>query len=170
MEKSFYNEIAKLKKLIRKGWIYREVPDRLESDAEHTFSMLLMGIEIMSKNHLNLDELKVLKMIVFHELCEIDAGDVTPMEKMPPEVKFEREYACIKRRAKDYEMPEIEDIWLEFEKGQTKEAKFVKKLDKYDAVCQSKIYAEEYDMEKLFEEFRDSVPEIYDELNDLRNL
>lgn len=169
MDKSFYNEIAKLKKIIRKGWIYRKVPDRLESDAEHTFSMLMLGLEIMSKNDLKLDELKVLKMIAYHELCEIDAGDVTPMDKVPASVKFDREYACIQRLAKEYEMPEIEDIWLEFEKGQTREARFVKKLDKYDAMCQSEIYAKEFDKQDLFEEFRDSLPDVYEEFTDLRN-
>lgn len=50
-------------------------------------------------------------------------------------------------------MPEIFNLWVEFEKGDTKEAQIVKKIDKLDAVMQSKIYSEENNNEKLFDEF-----------------
>lgn len=164
---TFYEEIYKLKTIIRKGWQMRNVAGRVESDAEHTFSMLILGLEIMSKNNLQLDELKVLKMIAFHELCEIDAGDITPYDKVLKEEKFNKEYACIKRLAKEYNLPEIESIWLEFEKSETKEAKFVKKLDKYDAVLQSKIYAEKQNKPELYQEFKDFSKAVCDDMKKL---
>lgn len=164
-----YDEIFKLKNLIRKGWRVRELEGRLESDAEHTFSMLILGLELMSKNDLKLDKLKVVKMIAYHELCEIDAGDHTPFDKITKQEKFEKEYACVCRLAKEYNMPEIESIWLEFEKGESEESKFVKRLDKYDAIKQAKVYAEKQDKPELYEEFKTHSQEIYDYMKKLDN-
>jgi len=143
-----YEEIYKLKNLLRKGWIIRNISDkqtgRVESDAEHTFSMAILALEIMSKEKLNLDELKVLKMTMYHELCEIDAGDHVPQEVIKQEINKEEKYniekACAERISRECNMPEILTLWLEFEEGKTREAKFVKAIDKLDAVMQSKIY------------------------------
>ena len=48
-----YEEIFKLKTVLRKGWLMRGAADkesgRVESDAEHTFSMALLALEIMAK-------------------------------------------------------------------------------------------------------------------------
>ena len=44
-----------------------------------------------------------------------------------------------KRLSATYNMPEIEELWLEFERCETKEARFVKKIDRYDAIMQAKI-------------------------------
>ena len=141
MDKDFYSEIFKIKNIVRSGWKQRKISGRLESDAEHTCSMLLLALDIMAKNDLGLDELKVLKLIAYHELCEIDAGDFTPRDNISKQEKFDKEYACIQRLAKEYDLPEVEQIWLEFEKGESKEAQFAKYIDKYDAVLQSKIYS-----------------------------
>lgn len=152
---NFYSEIYKLKTLKRKGWIVREVCDnnRIESDAEHTFSMIMLALEIIHKENLQLNTEKVLKMIAYHELCEIDYGDHTPLDNITKQEKFENEYACIKRLSQNYNLPEIEQLWLEFEQNQTPEAKFVKTIDKLDAVMQSKIYSEKCNKPQLFEEF-----------------
>ena len=134
-----FDEVFKLKNLLRRGWILREIPNRTESDAEHCYSMIMLALEMMSKNDLKLDQLKVLKMIAYHELGEIDAGDFTPVDQITKEEKYKKEYDCVKRISQEYEMPEILDIWLEFEECKTAEAKFVKRLDKFDAVLQSKM-------------------------------
>ena len=140
-----FKEIYKLKNLCRKGWIVRDVSDpntkRVESDAEHTFSMAVLACEIMEREHLKLDEAKVLKMILFHELGEIDVGDVTPIDHVPLEQKYCEEHKCICRLSNLSSMPEIESLWLEFEENSSPEARFVKALDKLDCILQSKIYA-----------------------------
>lgn len=140
---TFYEEIAKLKTTLRKGWLMRNVGEfaRVESDAEHTFSMMMLALEIMSKEKTNLDQLKVLKMIAYHELGEIDFGDITPFDNVPKEEKHKKELACVERLASEYNMPEIKELWLEYEENSTPEAKFVKEIDKYDAVMQSKVYS-----------------------------
>ena len=54
----FYEEITKLKEVLRSGWILRGVDKggRVESDAEHTFSMCLLAMEIIKRRNLKLDE------------------------------------------------------------------------------------------------------------------
>ncbi len=166
---TFYDEIAKLKNILRKGWLERDVGGkcgRVESDAEHTFSMLMLALEIINKKKLNLNQEKVLKMIAYHELCEIDYGDHTPAEKISHEEKYKNELKCVTRLARQYKMPEILKIWKEFEENKTPEARFVKKIDKLDAIMQSKVYAEKGNMPGLFNEFRGNKQEIFDEFED----
>ena len=148
----FYEEIYKMKTILRKGWLRRKVSDtkanRVESDAE-----------IMTKKNLKLDQLKVLKMALVHDLCEIDAGDSTPFDNITPEQKHNLELKCMKRLSVESQMPEILDLWKEFEENKTPEAIFVKKVDKLDAILQSKVYSEIMnDNNKLFDEYFDYEP------------
>ena len=159
-----FDEVFKMKNLLRRGWLLREIPNRTESDAEHCYSMIMLALEIMSKNNLKLDQLTVLKMIAYHESGEIDAGDTTPVDKVSKQEKFDKEFACVKRIAEEYEMPEILELWLEFEENITPEAQFVKKLDKFDCVLLSKVYSEIYNRPELFEEFKNNGKDYYSEM------
>lgn len=169
----FYEEIFKLKTLLRKGWLDRKVCDnvtkRVESDAEHTFSMALLALYIIKHKQLKLDESKVLKMILYHELCEIDTGDITPFDNVSKEQKYLEELKAVERISKNYNMPEILEIWKEFEEEKTQEAKFVKQMDKLDAVMQSKIYSNETNNNYLFNEFYNFSKEKIKEYSDLLN-
>ena len=148
-----YREIFKLKKLERTGWKLSNIKGRTESDAEHTFSTIMLALEIMNKCENNLDQLKVLKMIAYHEIGEIDVGDITLIDTEKRKHKYEDEKKCIQRIALKAQMPEIYDLWIEFEENKTDEARFVKLLDRYDGVLQAKIYSEEDNRPELFEEF-----------------
>ena len=169
---TFFEEIIKLKYILRKGWLICGVGEqdnksvRIESDAEHTYSMALLALEIMNKKHLNLDQAKVLKMIVYHELCEIDYGDHVPMEQIPKEVKYQNEKKAISRITTEHQMPEIVELWEEFEANKTPEAVFVKKIDKLDALLQSKYYSELLNKPEIYESFIVNNRAVYDEFID----
>ena len=163
-----FDEVFKMKNLLRRGWLQREVPNRTESDAEHCYSMIMLALEIMSKNDLKLDQLKVIKMIAYHELGEIDTGDITPVDMVDRSIKYEKELIGVKRISEQYEMPEILELWKEFEANTTPEAQFVKKLDKFDCVLQSKVYSEQYDMPELFEEFKSNGKDYYNDMKKLK--
>lgn len=165
---TLYEEVYKLKKLLRRGWLLRNVNGRTESDAEHCYSMMMLALELMNKNNLQLDQLKVVKMIAYHDLGEIDVGDYTPVDDVTAEEKHKKEHVAIKRIAEAYNMPEIEELWLEFEENKTAEAQFVKHVDKYDAILQSKIYAEENNNPALFEEFKQNAIKIYEDMIKLK--
>lgn len=167
-----YSEIYKLKNLLRKGWLIRNVGDvstgRVESDAEHTFSMAMLAMEIMfkSKKYDNLDKCKVYEMILVHELCEIDAGDHTPFDTISKQEKYKLELACMKRLSKECKMPKLLKLWQEFEENKSAEAQFVKKIDRLDAIMQAKIYSEQLSNKSVFYEFKEFCEEIYEELKD----
>ena len=161
----FYEEITKLKEVLRSGWSLRGVDKegRVESDAEHTFSMCLLAMEIIKRRNLKLDEAKVYKLILCHELGEIDVGDITPFDNVSKDEKKIKEMACIERIATISNMPEIKDLAQEYVDRQTEEAKFVKIIDKLDSVLQAKVYAKKYDREDIYEEFYNSS---YDMIKD----
>ncbi|MBR2909173.1 MAG: HD domain-containing protein [Clostridia bacterium] len=150
----FYEEISKLKDVLRRGWILRGLGEnRVESDAEHTYSMCLLAMEIMSKRNLKLDQLKVYKLILCHELGEIDVGDITPVDGVSKAEKMVKESKCIERISKVANMPEIIELAREYEERQTEESKFVKIIDKLDCVLQAKLYAYKYDRQDIYQEF-----------------
>lgn len=149
-----YQEISKLKTLLRSGWVQRGVAvERLESVAEHCFSMGFLALVIAKKENQNLDMAKVFGMILAHEIGEIDSGDITPADNISIQQKFELEFNGAKRISNLLDDNHLLSLWLEFEQNQTPEAQFVKKIDKLDAVMQSKIYSNQISDPKLFTEF-----------------
>jgi putative hydrolase of HD superfamily len=72
---NFLIEIQKLKEFPRTGWILREVKNP-ETIAEHMFRVA-MANWILGKEA-NLNTKKLIEMSLFHDLCEVYAGDVTP--------------------------------------------------------------------------------------------
>ena len=88
------------------------------------------------------------------------------MDNIPKQEKYENERKCVKRLAEQYQMPEILDYWEEYVLDTTPEAKFVKKIDKLDAIMQSRIYAKTGNMPELFETFKNYYAEIYNEFED----
>lgn len=151
---NLYKEINNLKRLLRKGWVVRNAAkDRFESVAEHIFSCCVLALEIIHREKLDLDQEKVLKMLIYHEVGEIDVGDIIPMENVSLEDKHARELAGVTRVAKESGAEYIIDLWLEFEENATPEAQFVNKIDKLEAVLQAEIYSKENDNYDLAKEF-----------------
>lgn len=154
-----------MKNLIRRGWLLRDLSHpsgRVESDAEHTFSCCLLALEIMGKEKLTLNKEKVLRILLCHDLCEIDAGDCTPIDNVSPQEKHEKELACVERLSKQCDLEFIKDAWNEFEQQQTAEAKFAKAIDKLDGVLQCKIYCENGDSSAFEEFYQNALPYIKD--------
>lgn len=150
----FYEEIYKLKKLVRTGWIETvHGTNRLESDAEHCFSCCMLALKIMSEKNLNLNQEKVLKMLMFHELGEIDVGDIPANSGFPAQKKYEKEKRGVKRIAKKFNMPEMLELWEEFESFETPESRFCKMIDKLDTIMQASEYSMETQNAEIFEEF-----------------
>ena len=90
---SFYDEIMTLKNLVRTGWTIRfgENDFRLESDAEHVFSCAMLALKILKEEKLQFDTEKVLKMILYHEIGEIDVGDIPVIDIERRKNKYELE-------------------------------------------------------------------------------
>ena len=141
----FYMLATSLKDKIRTGWKTWNIDrQRIESVAEHIYGTCILAIAIDSEFDLNIDIYKVVMMLVLHEIEEVKIGDLTPFDKITAEEKrkigkqaVEEVLAPLTKGINYIELIE------EFEKLETKEAKFAKMCDKLEADIQAKIYCEE---------------------------
>lgn len=154
----YFKEINKLNTIIRTGWLNRNVPlERLESVSEHIFTMALVSLATIDKYQLKLDVEKVLKMILIHELGEIDVGDIALPTGNQIKEKYEGELKGVKRICSVLGEQWMLDLWLEFEEKNSAEASFVYKMDKLQAVMQARFYGELTNNPALFKEFYDNA-------------
>ncbi|MFI3241728.1 MAG: HD domain-containing protein [Alphaproteobacteria bacterium] len=142
--------LGDVKQLRRKGWIVRNV-ENPESDADHMYSMMMMAMLFTPKE---LNREKCLLLALVHDIGEIYAGDFTPFDDISLEDKAKREYLAAKRVSEELNNSEIYDLFDEFEKCETDEAKWVKMLDKLDCIVMSKYYdLKKMSPQNLFDEF-----------------
>lgn len=168
-----YFQINHLKHLLRQGWLRRGIPeDKCESVGDHSFAVALFAMMIAKKHFPQLDMVKVLKMSLVHDLGEIDGGDITPFDGIDKKEKHAIEEKGIRKMFEGFpEGGEYTDLWLEFEENRSKEAKFVKQIDKLEMAMQAAVYAKQYDkdLNEFIESARESVDdekliELLDEL------
>ena len=70
---SFIKEIDKLKYIQRKTSLFNST--RNENDAEHSWHLAMMALVMSEQSNEKVDLLKVIKMLLIHDIVEIDAGD-----------------------------------------------------------------------------------------------
>jgi len=155
--------LYKLKDINRRG----RVQKRNESSAEHTYSSIILA-EYFLKKEKNINAERAKKIILYHDLCEIYAGDTFTLDEKKREEKEKEEDKAIKKLLKEApkEMQkEIKSAWKEFREQKTREAKFAKAIDALDPVIQESDKPEDWikynfneqvmweKKGKLFEEF-----------------
>ncbi len=90
----------------------------------------LMAIILHKQSNQEIDLFKVIKMLLVHDLVEIDAGDTFAYDTNGHIDKFDREVNAAKRLFGMLPGNELMDLWLEFEAKDTNEAKFAASLDR----------------------------------------
>jgi len=135
-------QIFKLKNLYRQGWLKRDIPEiESESVADHSFGTAMTAWILAKQLKLELDMEKLLKMALVHEIGEIYAGDITPVDGISLDQKYELELQSAKKVFSTYpEGQEFINLWEEFEQAETPEAKFLKQIDKFEMGLQASIY------------------------------
>jgi putative hydrolase of HD superfamily len=127
----FILEMDKLKSIFRRSYVLGT--DRNENDAEHSWHLSIMAVVLSEYANSEIDVLQVLKMLLIHDIVEIDAGDTFCYDDKGATDKAEREQRAAGRifgmLSENQEM-EFRCLWEEFEKGQTPEAMFAKSLDR----------------------------------------
>jgi len=152
-------EVGILKRVIRTGWQKKGVADP-ESVAEHTFRTAILAM-ILAPQY-SLDQSKVLKMALVHDLGEAAIGDVIWEQGKvvigSKEEKHKDERQAINDMFADNpHFQEYVELWEEFEKQETAEAKFVKQLDKLEMVIQAFEYKKEGSNKESLQEFWDNA-------------
>lgn len=134
----FIVEIDKLKNILRQNLITDA--SRRENSAEHSWHLAMMAIVLAEYAPPEVDLLRVIKMLLVHDLVEIDAGDTFCYDAQGNEDKNLRELQAADRLfglLPPEQAPEIRGIWDEFEAQQTPEAQFATVLDRLQPFLQN---------------------------------
>ena len=111
----------------------RDPYPRRENDAEHSFSLALFTAVLAEYSNEPIDVLKTMKMVLVHDIVEIDAGDTYCYDATGNSTKEEREKAAADRifaLLPSEQEKEFRGLWEEFEAGETAEAKFSAAMDR----------------------------------------
>ena len=129
----FITEIDKLKRICRQNVVIGT--ERNENDAEHSWHLAAMAVLLSEYSaDQDIDLLKVVKMVLIHDLVEIDAGDTFCYDEKGYEDKEERETKAAERLFNilpSDQAREIRELWDEFEKLETAEARFAACMDRF---------------------------------------
>jgi putative hydrolase of HD superfamily len=127
----FLIEIDKLKKIERQNVV--SDLSRRENSAEHSWHLALLAIILAEHAAEPLDIFRVVKMLLAHDLVEIDAGDVFVHSAEELKRQVERERAAANRIFAMLPQDQADDLmacWREFEDCRSAEAKFAKSMDR----------------------------------------
>ena len=135
----FIVEIDKLKQVFRQTWLCDR--SRKENDAEHSWHLAVMALLLNEyANDPKLDLLKVMKMLLIHDIVEIDAGDVFFYDSAAAQEKRQREEQAAQRLFGLLPLDQatqLHDLWEEFEQQKTSEAQFAAALDRMHPMLQN---------------------------------
>lgn len=126
----FIKEIDKVKSIYRKSKTFSG--EKYENDAEHSWHICMMALILAPHSNEPIDVFKVIKMLLIHDIVEIDVGDTFLYAENREEV-FEKEKQAAERifgLLPEVQSKEFFDLWLEFEEKKTAEAKFAGSLDR----------------------------------------
>ena len=127
----FLIELDKLKSVLRRTILSHE--KRLENSGEHSWHVTVVALLFQEYANEAVDILKVMKMLLIHDVVEIDAGDVYIYDKQSNEGKVDRERQAAERifgLLPDDQRDELRALWEEFEAKQTMEAKYAGACDR----------------------------------------
>jgi len=129
----FIVEMDRLKEIFRQTVLTQS--RRAENDAEHSWHLCLCVITLAEHaNRPGMDILRVLKMVILHDLVEIDAGDTFAYDTVGMAGQHEREARAADRifgLLPDDQAIEFRALWDEFEERKTLEARFAAAVDRF---------------------------------------
>ena len=131
----FILEIDRSKEIIRQTYLSSGA--RKEDDAEHAWHLAIMAALLCEYASEPVDPAHVMKMVLIHDLVEIDAGDTYAYDPAGNATKQERELKAAERifsLLPQDQAAEYRALWDEFEAFETPEAKFANTLDKIQPV------------------------------------
>lgn len=132
---AFLTEALKLAEILRQTLL--PVSRRRENDAEHSWHLCLMVLVLAEHANTPVDALRVLRMLLIHDLVEIDAGDTYAYDTARMVGQHEREALAADRifgLLPEDQSRELRAAWDEFEARETPEAKFAAAMDRLQPV------------------------------------
>lgn len=127
----FILEVEKLKTVLRRTPLLDI--SRRENDAEHTWQLAMMAVILAEYADETIDLTRVLKMILIHDVVEIDAGDTFIYDSVAMQDQEEREKLAADRLfglLPEDQSTEFRAYWDEFEARTTADARFARAIDR----------------------------------------
>jgi len=136
----FLVEIDKAKGILRRSYLMDQ--SRRENDAEHSWHIALMALVLCEHAAESVEVARVVKMLLVHDLVEIDAGDIAVyhLDEENERKKAEQEQAAADRifgLLPAEQGAEFRALWEEFEARETPEARFARALDRLQPMLQN---------------------------------
>ncbi|MFV0527163.1 MAG: HD domain-containing protein [Lachnospiraceae bacterium] len=128
----FIVEIDKAKRIMRQT--YLSDGQNKENDAEHSWHMAIMALLLREYASEEVDVLRVIYMVLIHDIVEIDAGDTFAYDEKAMETKEARELAAADRifnLLPPEQASDLRVVWDEFEDNITPEAHYAHLLDDF---------------------------------------
>jgi putative hydrolase of HD superfamily len=128
---AFLLEADKLKGVLRRSYLIHG--ERRENSGEHSWHAALLTMILAEYSNRSIDVCKVIRMMLIHDLVEIDAGDTFIYDAAGNAAKAEREQAAAERvfgLLPDDQRDAVRQLWEEFELQRTPEAKFANAIDR----------------------------------------
>ncbi|GEM79468.1 HD domain-containing protein [Vibrio superstes] len=126
-------EIDQLKNVLRRTRV-KSAQGRLENSAEHSWHVATMAMLTQEHANAEVDIARVLKMLLLHDIVEIDAGDTFVYDAVASKEQEQKELLAADRLfgyLPQGQREELRAIWDEFEAATTDDAKFAKALDRF---------------------------------------
>jgi putative hydrolase of HD superfamily len=128
---AFLVEIDRLKHVLRRTSLIGG--ERRENTAEHSWHVAMIALVLAEYSNVPVDLQRVIKMLLVHDIVEIDAGDTFAFDVTGYLDKAERELVAAERifgLLPDDQECELRGLWEEFEAGETPEARFANMADR----------------------------------------
>ena len=146
----FFNIVADLKKIPRKGWKEKVGLRTPESVADHSYNTAVMAMVLSDLKEFDTE--KILRMALLHDMAESITGDFTPEEISKNDKRKLENHAMLEilsklptKLARNYTK-----IWNEYQDENSKESILVHEIDRLEMALQaSKYHSEGYPKEKL---------------------
>ena len=128
---AFLLEIDKAKSIYRRTYVSGE--ERLENDGEHMWHLALFVLVLAEHADPPIDAVHAMKLVLLHDIVEIDAGDAFIYD---PAARAEKEAAEVKAADRIYALlpadqaAELRALWEEFEARETPESRFAAAVDR----------------------------------------
>ncbi|EID7758682.1 HD domain-containing protein [Vibrio parahaemolyticus] len=125
-------ELDKLKSVLRRTRV-KSAEGRLENSGEHSWHVALMAVLMEEHANAPVDICRVMKMLLIHDVVEIDAGDTFVYDTAASKEQAEKEIKAAERLFGMLPIDQGQELlalWQEFEAAQSDDAKYAKALDR----------------------------------------
>lgn len=132
---NFIYTLEKMKSVYRRTRLLHA--DRYENDAEHSFHIAAMSFLLKEYAPKDVDMERVVYMLLFHDVVEIEAGDTFAYDVENNKTKREREVRAAEHlygMLPEAQGEELRDLWEEFEAQETPESHFALAMDRIEPI------------------------------------